>query len=229
VEVGRLLERLESLGLSDDVVIAVVADHGEEFQEHGRMFHGQSAYGELANVPLLLYGPGRIPAGVAVGRTVRSIDVMPTLLAISGLEAPPDVQGQSLLPLVAAAASGSEPDPQLWETRPAVTEKATEPVADPDDPSNHESYALVLDGWKLIHHVIRPEERPEYELFDHDEDPLDLHNVADEHPEEVEKLKAELELWQNAVEQAKLPRAEEAVENLPADELERLRNLGYIQ
>ena len=44
-EIGRLMERLGQLGLDGKVQIAFISDHGEEFIEHGRMFHGQSVYG----------------------------------------------------------------------------------------------------------------------------------------------------------------------------------------
>ena len=64
-ELGRLLEKLRSLGIEQDVMIAFVSDHGDEFDEHGRMWHGQSAYGELNRVPLLFYRPGAIPGGRA--------------------------------------------------------------------------------------------------------------------------------------------------------------------
>jgi arylsulfatase A-like enzyme len=53
-------------------------------------------------VPLILYRPGAIPAGVRVPETTRSIDLMPTLLDVSGLAVPKEAQGQTLLPLIAA-------------------------------------------------------------------------------------------------------------------------------
>jgi arylsulfatase A-like enzyme len=84
-EIGRLMERLGQLGLDGKVQIAFISDHGEEFIEHGRMFHGQSVYGELTGVPMILYRPGVIPAGIQIKETVRNIDLMPTLLDLSGL------------------------------------------------------------------------------------------------------------------------------------------------
>ena len=52
-----------SCGLRDRTLIAFYADHGEEFHEHGRMFHGQSVYGEMIRVPLIFWGPGRVGEG----------------------------------------------------------------------------------------------------------------------------------------------------------------------
>ena len=99
-EMGRLFERLKGLGLDDRTLVVFTADHGEEFLDHGRTFHGQSVYGELTQVPLMMRWPGVLPAGRVVDEVVQTIDVMPTLLAISGLTAPPEIQGQSLVPLV---------------------------------------------------------------------------------------------------------------------------------
>ena len=99
-EIGRLLEGLQNLDLADNTLVAFIGDHAEEFLEHGQTWHGHSLYGELVNAPLLLWWPKGVPAGRTVDETVRSIDLMPTLLALSGLSAPDEIQGQSLLPLI---------------------------------------------------------------------------------------------------------------------------------
>jgi arylsulfatase A-like enzyme len=105
----RLMRHLRQLGLEDKVQFVFLSDHGEEFLEHGHMFYGQTVYGELAGVPLILRRPGVIPEGVRIPATVRSIDVMPTLLDLSGLPAPEFMQGESLVPLLAAARQGGDP------------------------------------------------------------------------------------------------------------------------
>ncbi len=93
VELKRLLERLRELGLERRTLIAFVGDHGEEFLEHGATFHGQSVYGELTHVPMLLYWPGTLPEGLAIEQTVETIDLMPTLLQLAGLTAPAGISG----------------------------------------------------------------------------------------------------------------------------------------
>ena len=231
-EIGRIRESLDQLGLGGKVMFAFIADHGEEFHEHGRMFHGQNAYGELANVPLVLHLPGTIPANTKITETVRSIDLMPTLLDLSGLEIPENAQGQSLLPLLAAARGDSASDERArkaaelgWIKRPAVIEKLK---GGGTALGQAVSRGLVLDGWKLLHHVEGAEDRPEFELFNHRQDPLDLNDVAAQHPQIVENLKAELKTWREMVERAKLPEGD-SVEGPPSEEIERLRTLGYIQ
>jgi arylsulfatase A-like enzyme len=97
---------------------------------------------------------------------------------------------------------------------------------DPNE-SEVESWAVVEDGWKLIKNGHRPEGHPEFELFDHRKDPLNLENVADDHPEVVARLAATLEAWhKEALASRVAVDAEEA--EVSEDELEKLRALGYV-
>ena len=73
------------------------------------------------------------------------------------------------------------------------------------------------------------EDQPEFELFDHWEDPLNLVNVADEHPDIVERLAKEIDRWQRLSESAQLQSDEYLSSALSADELKRLRGLGYVR
>lgn len=221
-QLGRLLERLETLGLADKTLIAFTSDHGEEFLDHGRTFHGHTVYGELTNVPLVFWSPGRIEAGLSSDEVVESVDILPTLLEISGIEVPEKVQGASLLPLMGGGGGA-------WESRPAFTQQAkTVHPFGTFDPAV-ERYAVTTNEWKLIHSVQRRPNMPEFELFDVTEDPLNQNNVADEHPEIVKELAAEIDRWRDNAETAKLPSDAEALEEMDAGELEKLRNLGYIQ
>ena len=226
-EIGRILEQLQQLGLTDRTLVAFVGDHGEEFLEHGRTWHGQSVYGELTNVPLVLRQPGVIPAGRRVTETVRTIDLMPTILALSGLPIPEAAQGQTLTPLLAASSSST--GPSGWVNRPAVSEEHARLGAFEDD--QHESFALVLDGWRLIHNakVAEDDTGPEFELYHHETDPLSLDDVAEQNPDLVEHLGKELERWRQRADVARLQSDEELSSTLSADELKRLRSLGYLR
>jgi len=224
---ARLVDYLGESGLDRRTVIAFTADHGEEFFDHGRTFHGQGLYGELTDVPLVLWGPGRIPAGTVVGTTVQTLDVMPTLLDLSRVPTPETAQGHSLMPLVEAAAEGRPAPPA--EVRPAFSTRApTQDLFGPP-PRAKEAYSIILDGWKLIHNVAGVEGEPEFELYEHAADPLDQHDVAQEHPEEVRRLAGVLMRWRRSVEAQRLPSDDEAASSLSGDELKRLRSLGYIQ
>jgi arylsulfatase A-like enzyme len=221
VEIGRLLERLEERGLADRTVIALVADHGEEFLEHGRHFHGFNAYGEMINVPLILWWPGVVPA-TQVETTVETIDLMPTLLALSRIELPEIAQGQSLLPLLAPE---TPPGELGWLPRPAFSERALAPAAFKDP--GRACLAIVDGDWKLIHNTEGREDLPEFELYDHRNDPLDLVDVAAQHPEALERLKTQLGEWHQMAVNARVEPESDA--EMSADELQQLRALGYVQ
>jgi arylsulfatase A-like enzyme len=85
--VAQVLDALEP-AVRANTLVAFVADHGEEFLDHGYLGHGWSLFEELVHVPLLLAGAG-VPAGRVVAVPVSLLDVMPTLTARAGLAVPP--------------------------------------------------------------------------------------------------------------------------------------------
>ncbi len=224
VQVGRVFEKLRELELDEKTVVAFISDHGEEFLDHGMHFNANNLYGEMTNVPLILWGPGRVPPGKVLDETVQSIDLAPTLIELSGLPIPETMQGQSLIPLLMAEDASR---PEGWRRRPAVSERTRPDSWFDTDTAN--GVAIVWEGWKLIQNTKRPEGYPEYELFDHREDPLNHVDLAAEHPEKVEELKALLDSWRGWVETQELPTDAEFTEGISSEELERLRSLGYVQ
>ena len=228
-EIGRLVEGLGNLGLAGKVVVAFTGDHGEEFLEHGRMFHGQTVYGEMNNVPLVLWRPGALPAGRVVDEMVQTVDVMPTLLEMSGLRAPTEAQGTSLAPFWTARGAGAVHAASKSEERPAISEKAATTDMGAPPPRDTESVAVLAGEWKLIHNLRRPVGAPEFELFDHRRDPLDAHDVAAEHSDVVARLAREEVAWRARATAARLRPDGDAQRALRPEELERLRALGYVQ
>ena len=225
-EIARLMEGLEQRGVAGDTLLAFVSDHGEEFLDHGWGWHGNTVYGEAINVPLMLRWPGVLPAGVVVDATVESLSLMTTLLELSGIPVPETAQGQSLLPMVV---SPNDPTALGWVERPAFSERKR--IASRRERADYDvdQYSVVLDGWKLVRNVDPPEGMPEFELYDHADDPLDHNDVTADHPDVVERLTAELVGRLRYVEARKLPTDEDVSEGLSPAELRRLRSLGYIR
>lgn len=87
-----------------NTVVLLTSDHGEEFLEHGNLFHARTLYDEVLHVPLVVAGPG-VRAGARVTALASLLDVVPTVLALTGQPPASDVQGRSLAGLVA----GTEP------------------------------------------------------------------------------------------------------------------------
>lgn len=223
-QIERLLGELRRTGLDRDVVIVFASDHGEEFFDHGRKHHGQTVYGELTNVPLIFWGRG-VQAGREVDAIVQNVDVMPTLLEMSGLPLPERMQGRSLRShLTGAGAAGGE-----RRESPAFAIKAATLDFFGPPPRDTESLAVWSGGWKLVHNVKRPEGSPEFELYDFRKDPLDQRNLAAGNPQTVRQLADLLAGWRRSAESRRLPSDDEAARSLGSQELERLRSLGYIQ
>jgi arylsulfatase A-like enzyme len=223
-ELARLFQGFQRLGLDRDVAVVFLSDHGEEFQEHGRMWHGQSVYGEMMHVPLVVRWPAGLEAGRVIDEPVQLVDVMPTLLDLSGLGAPRGIHGQSLTPLLRSASNATTGG---WKRRAVILEK--QPMGGTDHPEASEAVAIIDGGWKLIHNKVRPADRPEHELYEFPKDRLDRENVAAQHPEVVQRLSKALNGWHSMASAQRLKPDAETAKALSAEELQRLRSLGYVR
>jgi arylsulfatase A-like enzyme len=179
---GDLFATLERAGLRGRTVVAVTADHGEEFREHGGFQHQAKLHEELLRVPLVLWSPSR-RAG-RVGGPASLIDLAPTLLAEAGIEIPPSFRGRPL------AAEGDE-------RRPAISEACygSSPVAPVGDEVRrlhrlHHRYGLRLGRWRYATDTGRPGADT---LFDLDADPMETTNRAADLPDLAGALGALLE------------------------------------
>lgn len=105
---GRMLDALEELGIAEDTIVVYTSDHGEWLGEHLRYGKGYPAHDQASRVPLILRGPGIEATGQTNSGLTEALDVLPTLLELAGIQIPPWVQGQSLLPRLQADAAGKE-------------------------------------------------------------------------------------------------------------------------
>ncbi|MFI5459782.1 MAG: sulfatase [Isosphaerales bacterium] len=112
--VGRLLDRLEALGLTQQTVVIFTSDHGYMIGQHGLWHKGNAAwlvegkkgfrpnmFDDAIRVPLLVCWPGVVAPGTTVDRVVSNLDIFPTILEIAGLGVPDNltIRGRSVLPL----------------------------------------------------------------------------------------------------------------------------------
>jgi arylsulfatase A-like enzyme len=201
--IGALLTALEELGLEDRTIVLLAADHGEEFREHGGEGHGKHLHRELTHVPLLFRVPGT-PARTVKG-PVSLVDVVPTLLDLLALAAPPDLEGESLVGLMRGEAY----------VRPPV-------LAEVRLHAPWES--LETEQWKLI----RSPRTAETRLYAVREDPTEQRDVSGEHPEVVQRLEAELDERVRAAQEKGRRYPRSPGPRLDPEERERLRDLGYL-
>jgi arylsulfatase A-like enzyme len=205
--IGELLARLAQLSPPDRTLVAMTADHGEEFLEHGWLGHTRNLYDVLLRVPLIVRAPGIAPG--VVERPVSTVSLLPTLLDLLGLAAGEALHGRSLVPEMRGE---SGPDEALF------AEVDFLPVFDPAKRAAKK--ALIAEGFKLI----RDERSGQVELYDLGADPGERVDLSRARPGHTRQLLAQLERAASEAGRGGLPgqRREPSRE-----ELERLQALGY--
>lgn len=168
---GELLEGLAERDLLDSTIVVVTSDHGEEFLDHGMLFHGPQLYQETVRVPLLLRVPG-IP-GRRVDSPAELVDVAPTLLALLGLAPDSRLDGVDAL---RAPRNGAR-----------FSATALGQIA--GVPGRFEQYCVLFRRWK---HIATPAVG-RVELFDLAADPGERRNLAPAEPGTVGRLAALLQ------------------------------------
>jgi arylsulfatase A-like enzyme len=212
---GELAER----GLLDRTLVAIVADHGESFGEHGAEGHARNVYREVTAVPWILSFPFRLEPGLVIGSRTSNVDVWPTLLDLLGLPPLEAPDGRSRVPEILAAARG-EPAPadngpayahldQRWgqrDAQPAPT-------------------VAVIDGDYRYVRTAVPRTRMREELFDDRSDAAERRDLV---PAEAERAARLRDLAHRYLENAPAPWAEQSgTIELDEMELNQLRALGY--
>jgi arylsulfatase A-like enzyme len=172
-EFGRFIAGLRSRGLYDRALIIFMADHGEEFLDHGGWLHGRTVFDELIRVPLVIKFPGKRWAGRRIGQQVQTVDVLPTILANEGLPVPP-------LPVIAGLPLQRVVQGDLAE-RPAVSEISHRGFVAHGMRTSHEKYV----------HRFSPD--PEEMYFDLVRDPREQTNRIEEFRQRARVLKASVE------------------------------------
>lgn len=157
-----LFQLLKETGLYDQSIIIVTSDHGESLGDHGLFLHSTPFENEI-HVPLIMKIPGM--SSIAIRGLARSIDVLPTVLELLGLNGSANIEGVSLVSRMKGAGKASNSSYAVGMN----------------------SEALRSGVWKLI------EWRDHKELYRLDEDPLEKHNVAAENAGKVTELSAELQ------------------------------------
>ncbi len=175
--IGKVLDTLRDLDLEKNTYVTIWSDHGEEFWEHGKSGHGQSLYDDLTHVFLIFAGPDVRPGG-RIGTATSSIDVMPTLADLFGLESIPGWRGVSLAKLLRG-----EPGEVLASP---VYIQATGTVG-----SVEPRQAVVRGRLKLI----RGMESGNLELYDFVADPAESQNLVVTNPDVARLLVEELQHW----------------------------------
>lgn len=173
--VGRLLAKLDDLGIADETVVVFTSDHGDMQGSHGLTNKGL-AWEESSHVPQIVRVPGG-RSGYTCDGVVSGVDFFPTLLDFAGTPCPPDKEGVNLAPFLRGA-TDEQPTRVFSEMRP---------------------WCMVRDGdWKLV--AERPAVTPSH-LYNLAEDPYEMTNLVDssQHADTRRRLLSDLAQWDKRV------------------------------
>ena len=204
-EIARLLAELRRLDLYDDTLIVLTSDHGDGFLEHGFISHSTTPYEELVRIPLIVKFPQGKYSGQVIEEQVRSVDVMPTLLAAAGIEGELDeVAGCSLMPLLGG---GPLRDPTCSQAISEIAEDGSDPTL-----------SVRTNRFKLIRFAPRNDR-----YFDLQADPMEQ-NPLDSLDDPEASLLAQVADFIGA------SRNREETETIELDEqqIRELKALGYL-
>jgi len=210
--VGKFVGTLKARGLYHGALIAVAADHGEAFGEHGEERHGMFLYDETVHVPLLFKLPMERSAGKRLDDRVGLVDVSPTILRQVGLPVPEKMQGVSLADEMKAATTTATADTSIESERSIYSET---------------DYAHRSFGWSMVRSWRASKylyvQSPKRELYDQTMDLAAEHNLADTSKAVADTLNTQLDQFREKTSSA-------PGEQLKYDPVQaaNLRALGYL-
>lgn len=216
MNVGRILAKLDELGLAESTLVVYTSDHGpcgsarnpeapqgqrDRYNAGLRGIKG-SVYEGGIRVPSFWRLPGTIRQGFDVDRVTHPIDVMPTFIEACGLRVPEaQLDGASLLPLLTERQS-----PDAWPDRKVFMQWHRGDV-----PVPYRNYAVITQQFKLTRPgptgfvPLGHEEHHPDELYDLQEDPCEKTNRSAENPEVVESLRTAYDAWLDDVSSTRGP------------------------
>ncbi len=214
-QLGLLFDQLEARGLLDRAIVIVTSDHGEQFWEHGGWRHGSTLYDHQLLVPLILHLPQELRQQLGGGRVVEQqvqlVDLYPTVLDLLGVELTQEIQGRSLMPLLA----GGEAPP-----RKAFSENTNVKA--------FERKSIRSERFKYIRSIPKKNAPPDaeeyFELYDLLKDPGEQVDLAGRFPELVSALREEM----RALRQGEGLLLDEVPEGIDPELRRQLEALGYV-
>ncbi|MDA1055389.1 MAG: sulfatase [Planctomycetota bacterium] len=177
-QVGRVLNKLDELGLAENTIVVFTSDHGYHLGEHG-LWQKMSLFEESARVPLIIAAPGASKNGGVAATPVGLIDLYPTLTKLCGVAAPVNIQGQDLRPILS--------DPTEVGRGWAISQ-----VTRGGRGKGTCGFTLRTPRWR---YTQWDQGRRGRELYDHENDPLEQTNLADvaEHAKRVAEFSETLQ------------------------------------
>jgi arylsulfatase A-like enzyme/Tfp pilus assembly protein PilF len=171
--IGELLGKLHQLKLTENTLLILTSDHGEGLGEHQEKTHGIFIYDSTLRVPLIFHNPKIFSPGTVISEQVSLVDVMPTVLDLMKFSQNPEIQGNSLKPIIFNGKSYPEKFCYI-ESVAAMMDRNWAPLQ-----------GIRTENFKYI-------EAPIEELYHLRNDPREEKNILKEKPEIVQQLRQEL-------------------------------------
>ncbi|MFC1783960.1 sulfatase-like hydrolase/transferase, partial [Planctomycetota bacterium] len=203
--IGQVIDQLKKLGLYDSTLLIIVGDHGEGLGEHGESTHGYYIYQSTIQVPFIVRAPGKTKPR-EIEENVCLVDVPPTILGYLGIAIPEHIQGNDL-------SDYSQDRVATAGTRYIYTETLT-----PTKFGCNPLLGVVSDQWDYIH-------TNRQELYDFQEDPLELNNLADKQPQQIRLMNNHLQAMVTGLVGDKLSDSHLLID---VESQKRLESLGYV-
>ena len=165
---GRILNRLDSLGIADNTIVVFVSDHGDMLGQHGS-FCGvkNQAYRAAMQVPLIVRYPDRLKPQRTKALVDAGVDMMPTLLELCGIASPQDIDGKSYVSVL---------DGEAKESRDAVMYQVfTQNGGNPHEFAPFAERGIRTKDWLYVRHKDKP-----YLLFDEKADYDEKNNLVND-------------------------------------------------
>ena len=174
--IASIFQTVRSLGIEEETLIVIDADHGETLHDHECWYDHHGIYDCTLHIPLIFYYPGKVPAGARFTDYVQMKDIMPTIMDLMGLPTKIEFDGRSLTPLFRG-------EPRAQETELYITECTW-----------MRKHGWRTPEWKLIH-ALEPDMhfKPEIELYDMINDPEENVNLAEQEQEVVALLESRMQ------------------------------------
>jgi arylsulfatase A-like enzyme len=172
-QIRALVQGLKERGLAQDTVIIVTSDHGEGLWQHGVRFHVATLYGELIRVPLVIWYPGKVPAGLRIARPVSTTAIPATLLSMVG-GAPGAFPGPPLTNLWTKPESAANWPCPLAEVEKTFLDPDQNDVTSPNILTAYDGSisSIVAPQWQVLHHTVHGDQ-----IFDWVKDPGEIRDV----------------------------------------------------
>ncbi|HUQ70620.1 MAG TPA: sulfatase/phosphatase domain-containing protein, partial [Planctomycetaceae bacterium] len=167
-QVGKVLDALDRLGLAKNTIVVMTSDHGYHTGEHG-LWQKMSLFEESARVPLIIAAPGAQANGSASSAPAGLIDLYPTLTELADVKSPENLQGQSLVPMLNNARTMG----RGWTL--SQVSRGGGPMAQGAN-KRFFGYSLRTPRYRYTEWGEGEKGR---ELYDHNTDPRELTNLAD--------------------------------------------------